>query len=175
MRYLLLMVLVVGAVGCREPAPPIEGTEEPVWVEPDLIARSAVRPFPDATEVRLLVEGEITQDDLNPGFIEPEGRVLSADQRRAFERTLSAASYGEGDRAYSACFIPHHFFRYFDAQGRQVGQVAVCFCCYGVQAWPDLDLPVAPGADFVEFQFDEPALRALISSMELPVDINCGD
>jgi len=36
-------------------------------------------------------------------------------------------------RAFAACFIPHHFFRYFDDSGKLVGELALCFCCAGVQ------------------------------------------
>ena len=173
MRCLVLLAVCIGLTlaSCSEDA----GVGE-FGGPPTLVAESPVRPYPDAASVRLYVEGELSEDNLEPGFLEPDGRVLSPEQRSAFEGMLSAASYrSSGTEEATACFIPHHFVKYYDEGGQEIGQISVCFCCTGIQAAPALGLERANGADYVDLEFDEAALRTFIEDLGLPADINCGD
>ena len=107
-------------------------------------------------------------------YIEPSGRSLSAVQRRAFEATLSKVSSRNG--AADACFIPHHFLRYYNESGQQVGEIAVCFCCSGAAASPELFSYTGGGFlhSYVNrLDYDREQLKALIESLGLPADVWC--
>ncbi|UIP07484.1 hypothetical protein LY632_03540 [Erythrobacter sp. SDW2] len=88
-------------------------------------------PFPNASEVRLFVEVDYPKESGNPIFSKENGVILSDADRLRFEDALRFVPMPE---AMAACFVPHHFFRYFDDKGKQVGEVAVCFCCAGTSA-----------------------------------------
>lgn len=163
MRRLVFAGLLLGLLGCE------------VSTGSELVSRAPAVFYTDAESVRLFVRADQTEGG-GPDHLETNGRLLSTDERRAFEEAISIASYRqtESESDAAACFVPHHFFRYYDAQGEQVGEIAVCFCCYGVFATRGLDESVAAGADYADLEFDEPALRRLVQRMGLPVDINCG-
>lgn len=159
-----------------EAAPIVEVVTPPARTEvlgpAQLISSNPVAPYPDAVEVRLFVRRERVSGEIP--YLEPEGRRLSPAQRMAFERSLTAETWREGlDDEVAACFVPHHFFRYFDGAGQQVGEIAVCLCCHGVRASPSLALEVMGDGDFVELNFDEPAVRGLVEELDLPTDIHC--
>lgn len=141
----------------------------------ELVSETPVHPYPQATSVRLFVEQEwdLEQRPAATPYVESAGRLLTPAQRRAFEAALSKRSRRGGSVA--ACFIPHHFFRYYDARGRQVGEVAVCFCCSGAAATPQL-FPYEGGIlkrHQNELAFDREQLKALIRSLGLPTDVWC--
>lgn len=152
--------------------------EEAIWPVPidengiaiyERVGEAPVRPYPKATTVRLVLseDGGRPPDDR-------EGRELSDQDRRAFGATLIRASerYSSG----AACFVPHHFFRYYDAEGALIGEIAVCFCCHGASAYPAL-FPATGGNVLHPYDnrlgFDEENLAALIESWGLPVDLGC--
>lgn len=94
-------------------------------------ASNAVQnPFPGAKEVRLFVEKGHDPDG-TPIFSRPGGRLLTADEVANFEGALRIEKAPEW---MAACFIPHHFFRYYDEAGKQIGEIKICFCCLGVGA-----------------------------------------
>lgn len=136
-----------------------------------LVSRTPVRPYPDAVTVRLFVQGGRNADG-GARFVEPAGRLLTDGQRRSIEATVSNASY-TGNNDTAACFIPHHFVRYYDAAGAQVGEIAICFCCAGVSASPDVLGPRAAGAEYNLLEFDFDALKAIIQGMGLRTDFDC--
>ena len=139
---------------------------------PRLVSSDNVSPYPEAVNVGLFVRAELEPGEVR--FLQPDGRRLTSVERTAFENALVSETWTEGyGGEEAACFIPHHFFRYFDATGQQIGEVAVCLCCHGVEASPNLRLEVVEGGDYVKLEFDEASMRDLIEGMGLPVNINC--
>lgn len=136
---------------------------------PALLSHTSVEIYPSAVEVRLMTfdsskaEGEKEVD---------HGRLTGA-QRRAVERTISIANYGPGTATAAACFVPHHFLQYFDANGQKVGEIAICFCCAGIRSDPMIEAPLPPGAETSDLTFDYEALKAVFKSMGVPTDIAC--
>ena len=113
-------------------------------------------PFPNASEVRLFVEVDHEKDGGDPIFSKEDGVILSAAHRLRFEDALRFVATPD---EMAACFVPHHSFRYFDSRGRQVGEVAVCFCCAGT---------AATGSDRLEPKSDE-ILDADMKALEILV------
>jgi hypothetical protein len=129
-------------------------------------ARSVGDPYPNASEVRLFVETGY-DDEGEPILASAKGRTLTEGERRAFEGTLRIEPAPD---EVTACFIPHHFFAYFDARGRKIGEIAVCFCCAGVSATPSgaisLDSDEMLSADYA-------ALETLVKGMDQPTQVAC--
>ncbi|GAA0651133.1 hypothetical protein [Brevundimonas lenta] len=141
----------------------------------ELVSETPVRPYPDAVSARLFVENDGPEGSPEVGvMIEPQGRLLTAAQRREFEDSLSKVSSRGGSAA--ACFIPHHFLRYYDAAGQKVGEIAVCFCCSGAVSTPAL-FPYQGGGPlhpyWNELAYDRERLKSLIESLGLPADVWC--
>lgn len=167
MRGLAVLILVLAALsGCSATAPaPSE----------DLIRKEAVQPFPEAATVRLFVESGNYDASGAPILISAQGRTLTGQQRRQFEALLRVETpiklAPDSDYwAMDACFIPHHFFRYYDGSGRKIGEIAVCFCCLGVAMEPSSRLA---RRDDQQFHADYPKLKALVASWGEPTDIEC--
>ncbi len=167
MRTLFVAMLGFILMGC---SPASSGQVPP---EQDIVRRDKVAPFPEATEVRLLVDSGKHDQGGQPVYTDPEGKGLSAEQRAQLEsavwiETPIKVSEAWGD--VTACFIPHHFFEYYDASGRKIGEIQVCFCCAGVQISPDsrikLNGPQRLTGDFKK-------LEALVASMGELTDIAC--
>jgi hypothetical protein len=128
--------------------------------------RRVTSPFPQATQLRLFVEVDYT-DAGKPILSKAKGVRLNAAQRKAFENSLKIIAAPEEE---SACFMPHHFFRYYDASGKQVGDVAVCFCCYGVGASGSKALEPPDGA---MLSADYQSVKALVTALGEPTDVLC--
>lgn len=97
--------------------------------------------------------------------MDPAGK-LSDDQLKRLRdaiRPFSEADLGP------ACFVPHHFFRMYDAAGKMIGEISVCFCCGGVHASPKL-----PISDYVDVGADYKALKALVLELGSTPNLNCG-
>ena len=124
-------------------------------------------PFPSASEVRLFVETGYDRDE--PIYSKPKGRVVTASQRAEFE-SLIAVHTITPDEEFAACFIPHHFFRYFDKAGRVVGEVEVCFCCAGVQQSEGSTVRLTKGEMLVA---DFGKLQSFIASLGERTDVQC--
>ena len=165
-RFLIAaVVLLLAAVGGDAR---IVGSAQASADDPPRIIR--LRPaklFPEAVQVRLFVESGRYGADNRPILVSNSGRILTATERREFESALTIATY---DRFTTgpACFIPHHFFRYYNRQGRQVGEVAVCFCCaqYSVS-------PRRGRRGETDLGRLDPKLKKLVGRMGLPTDIEC--
>ncbi len=134
MRFVLLAFVLVLA-GCQR-APVQEKLR-------GYVRHESVRPFPEATKVRVFVESGY-DEKTDRGIVEKDavGRALTPEERRAFESQLSIqtpVNLSPDDDFFmiAACFMPHHFVRYYDASKRQIGEIAICFCCSGVQMTPD--------------------------------------
>ncbi|MBA2936404.1 hypothetical protein HZF05_20165 [Sphingomonas sp. CGMCC 1.13654] len=125
--------------------------------------------FPAATEARLFVDTGRTDAHFHPVLTPKDGHALTAGQRKILESALVwNDNYGKEDVA--ACFMPHHFFRYFDAQHRKVGEIAVCFCCGGVEVDKGDGTAIYPETR-LNAHYDR--LKALIHGMGERTDIEC--
>ena len=139
----------------------------------DIIRVSAVRPFPEAASVRLFVEEGANGKTVEVG--KPNGLLLNAQQRLQYEKTLEVwtAVQLSSDSDFDVrtmCFLPHHFFRYYDRTGRKIGEVAVCFCCHKVEMTPKGRLPLAKNQKFV---FHPEKLEPLLKSWGQPTQVGC--
>ena len=131
--------------------------------EPEI--REIANPFPTAIEVRLFVE--VGYDDVGPILSNADGVELTPSQREQLEKSLSVAPMPDD---MAACFVPHHFFRYFDASGEQIGEVEVCFCCSGVSAKGSRMLETA---DSEILSADYNALKNLVEDLGERTEVMC--
>lgn len=169
--------IVLVAVGCLlagcggQLAPPPDG-HAPTYVRWSVPAR----PFDAATEVRLELRDERI-DRVGKVFDVPHpSRTLSAQERASFEQHLRRVRLvgfpltPKVLTAGPACFVPHHFFRYYDQRGRQLGEIAVCFCCLGAEANPRL--PFENG-ETDALSVDIPGVKSFVKSLGVPTEIQC--
>ncbi len=137
-----------------------------------VITKTALRLYPEATSVVLYVSAK-PKTDSSGNFIigQTKGIQLTPEQRKRFEASFYQAHLvsGPDQQEASACFFPHHFFKYYDASGQQVGQVAICFCCLGASMNPVAGKFTA--TDWVDQDWE--ALRSLMTSMKVPTDFEC--
>ena len=159
--WLLVMplALVCGSCGQRP-----TDTQE-LGAVPD---RPVSNAFPTAAEVRLFVNDDYDEDG-KPLFSNPAGRSLSASQRAEFESALRVHTTTP-DESFAMCFIPHHFFRYYDKNGEQVGEVEVCFCCAGVQASGASNIPLTED-QILRADYDK--LKTFVRSLGERTDVQC--
>ena len=121
MRTLAMLLVATALVACEAPVGAI---------------------YPQTASARLFVRSyEPGHDELT------EVRALSPDQIGRLRGALHAQA---PELFTAACFVPHHFFRMYDAKGMMIGEIAVCFCCRGVRARPALPMPLGTdlGADY---------------------------
>ncbi|MEM6857826.1 MAG: hypothetical protein AAF559_08135 [Pseudomonadota bacterium] len=91
--------------------------------------------------------------------------TLSDGQRAELGASFTIMSdRGVGEAA--SCFIPQHFFRYIDADGAHLGDVAVCFSCGGNEVSPS---PNLPNGSWI--QEDIERIEALVKTMGHPTEI----
>lgn len=162
LRVSVATALLLGS--CDSPGAEVNrSTDTPAAVVE--IAREPFQAFPTAASVRLFVS------ELGPEgpFLERAGRELTREQLAAIEATFSVVTYSGGPVDAVACYIPHHFLRYLDDDGRTVGEVAVCFCCKEARVEPD-NLQNRPN---VVLDFDDGRLKAQIEALGLPTEIGC--
>lgn len=133
-----------------------------------------VRPWPQASEVRLFVEDLSYDEQKRTGnwTSRPAGIRLTKAQRdivdgSVFLHRLTKKEWAK--RVYTACFIPHHFFRYYDGSGRQIGEIQVCYCCQGIDMAPALRRIDS----YDEWQFDFARVEKMLIEMGVSTDINC--
>ena len=124
------------------------------------------KPFADASSVRLFVERGYDKQG-NPMFTKSRGLLLSKDQRSKFEATLHSRKIPE---AVIGCFIPHHFFKYYDKNDKEIGEFEVCFCCGGIRTNGASGIVIPSGH---ELSLDYKALESLIKALGEPTDILC--
>lgn len=125
-------------------------------------------PFPSASEVRLFVETDYDAKS-EPIYSKPKGRVLTAGQRAEFESIIAVHTISP-DEMFAACFIPHHFFRYFDRAGKLVGEIEVCFCCAGVQQSDGSNVRLTENQMLVA---DFGKLESYVGSLGERTDVQC--
>lgn len=124
--------------------------------------------FPTAREVRLFVETGQTPRGM-PIFTKASGLLLNNAQRDKFEDLLYVHEISP-DEEFTACFIPHHFFRYYDNTGKQIGEISVCFCCSGVSVSGPSNVRLTDDNDL---RANYPALERFVASLGEPIDVGC--
>jgi hypothetical protein len=130
------------------------------------VSQAVRNPFPGARDVRLFVQKEYGPDS-TPIFSKPGGRLLTASELAEFERVLRIEKTPEWE---AACFIPHHFFRYYDERGKQIGEIKICFCCRGVSASEGAKISL--GSDQI-LDADFYKLEALVHRLGESTDVLC--
>jgi hypothetical protein len=166
------LLMICAVTGCSPQAPDSEPTTEVPASDAEPTVEGAPlgpigNPFPEGTEVRLFVGSGNHDADGEPIWMRAQGRVLTAEQRGRFEATLSIAPYPE---MTADCFVPHHFFRYYDGSGKELGEIAVCFCCRGVDIWPNDRVKIGPD-QILDVDLGE--LGELVRSMGEPTEVGC--
>jgi len=157
-----LLMISIGLLGASCGPAPVSNTEVAKVEQTKPVSNA----FPQATEVRLFVETELDADGKSV-FSKPDGLKLSPKQRRAFESSLVVEAMPD---IVIGCFMPHHFFRYFDARGRKVGEIEACFCCSGVLATGGANIPI--GKD-QRLSADYDKLEAFVRSLGEPTQVQC--
>jgi len=168
-RILPIILLALAITGCERRIDTIaqsDPSNTAASVAQPFKDRRVTNPFPGATEVRLFVEVGYTNDN-KPILSKRKGVRLNAAQRKAFEDSLKMIAAPEYE---TACFLPHHYFRYYDASGKEIGDVAVCFCCYGVGASGSSALEPPSGA---MLSADYRSVEALVAALGEPTNILC--
>ncbi|ATQ41795.1 hypothetical protein CSW64_04900 [Caulobacter mirabilis] len=127
-----------------------------------------MRPYAEAATVKLFTrtfEPQPLRTD-KQGF--SEGRALTPAEREAIESKISLATWN-GAPVMVGCCLPHHFLRYYDKAGRQIGEIAICFCCACIYGRPE-----PPGvAGNTALDFDPEALKAVMKGMGVRTDFGC--
>jgi hypothetical protein len=141
-------------------------------VRPPVTRLESLTVFPAATRANLLIKNSTLTGPER--LTNPNGVDLTVLQRGEFQGaikkrvTVRPAGKDHPIASGSGCFIPHHFFRYYDASGKKVGEIEICFCCEGGSAIPSL----TPRNDESEV-FDIERIKALVKSMNLPTEVGC--
>jgi hypothetical protein len=171
---ILLIVFAAALAGCGKirMAMPPKGYDLTY-----LRVMTPARPYPEAAVVKLGIDN--TEIDQQSGRVieHPETiRVLTSAERSTFESALhrlQLIGVPPAEPPSPACFVPHHFFRYYSATGQQIGEVAVCFCCRGFMATPALPYGNGQGGRKDEFSLDIARTKAFVRSLGLPTDMMC--
>ncbi len=168
-RFVSLFAAALAVAGCERKVDTIaqpDSSNATASIAQPFKDRRVTDPFPQATQLRLFVEVGYTETG-KPILSKAKGVQLNATQRKAFENSLKITAAPEYE---AACFMPHHFFRYYDASGKEVGDVAVCFCCYGVGASGSKALEPPDGA---MLSADYQSVKALVAALGEPTDVLC--
>lgn len=124
-----------------------------------------INPYPKAVRAELYAtewaskDGELT--------IKREWRrPLSAGQLARIEANIVRRQ--DHREAVAACCVPHHSIRYYNAAGKQVGEIAICFCCGCVESQPIL---AQTEQQYIDFNREE--LKLIFNGLGVPTDIDC--
>lgn len=120
--------------------------------------------FPKDAVVQLFYGDDGTEANLGT-----PGPRLSDKQIKKLEGNIYIRKI-EADEEFAACFIPHHFFRYFDKKGKELGVISVCFCCYGASLD---DFGASPVKTDEHLYMRHGRMEALVKELGVPTDINC--
>ncbi len=169
----IVAVLAMGVAACSEAPSKTLGasqSESDGYVEPKLLKSEKLRLWPEAASVRLFVE-DIPYDEIGPngnGMSNPAGVLLTKAQQKFVSNAMTRDTYSDY-RAVVACFIPHHFFRFYDVGGKQIGELQVCYCCGGVSlAQAKYSL-----ADKQVWGFDYEGVAKMMAEMGISSKVQC--
>lgn len=137
-------------------------------VERRVLEQSTVSPYPEAAHVELYAMERTYDDDFEEVSRKEWTHRLTSSERISVEATFLRTLYDQPPDEIAACCVPHHFFRYYDRDGKQLGEVSVCFCCSCIGYGRDLGFRKN---EEEEFKYQE--LMALIAKMGVPTDIDC--
>lgn len=171
MRWLCVSVATafIGCAGCHS-----SGSQNSEQPSAAITATRAARdqplknPFPAASEVRLFVETSVGRNG-TPIFHLPRGKVLNSVQRTQLE-SLFKIHKRLPEELSTFCFIPHHFFRYYNRNDEVVGELQVCFCCAGIQQSGKSNIRLKEGQ---KLHADFKGLGAFVRSLGEPTDVQC--
>lgn len=158
-------VLVAAFIMCGCAPEGAAAVEDAAYSEPVLLSSRKVQPYAEAAQVKLFVTDAVDQL--------AEARTLSPLERTAFEQTLQLDDYDHAPEAVAACFVPHHFLRYYDDKGVQIGEFQVCFCCGSTLSAPNISAPLSKGATHQVLNVDFEALADLLKSWSIESKIGC--
>jgi hypothetical protein len=170
---IMLMMLGIGVAACSEAPGSKENASQvasDVYVEPELLKTEKLRLWPEAASVRLFVE-DIPFDEIGPngnGMTNPAGTILTKAQQVLVTNAVRRETYSDYP-AMAGCFVPHHFFRFYDARGRQLGELEVCYCCGGIQ----LNSSPHDLADRQLWGFDYDGVAKMMAEMGISSKVQC--
>ena len=163
--FVLLAAIALAGLGACNSAKPDDNGSDQVGNRYE-----AYLPYPNATSVRLFVNAEGLSESGEWQISDTKGRLLSLNERKQFEKNIKLyRPKPDEEQLATACFFPHHFFRYYDQSGKFVGEIAVCFCCAQAQASPEF----ADVADDRWIEYDFPGLYRFVEGLGLPTEVNC--
>ncbi len=173
---ILFIALCAGAVAVAidpqvEPQDPSEFVGEDIPLPPGVVALDyPVTPFEHAASVRMFVQ----PDDREAVYLEPEGRLLSAQERERLDKMFYRRTVLKGGElsAAAACCMPHHEFRYYGPSGVELGRMRVCFCC-GCLVAEQGAKGERVSYDGGELEFRYYALQRLVVEMGYRSDYHC--
>lgn len=170
---IIFAVLAIGVAACSEAHSnrlDASQADADVYVEPKLLKTEKLRLWPEAASVRLFVE-DIPYDEIGPngnGMSNPAGVKLTKTQQALVSNAMTRKTYTD-ERAIVGCFIPHHFFRFYDVGGKQIGELQVCYCCGGVAL-----RPARYGlADKQYWGFDYDGVAKMMAEMGISSQVQC--
>lgn len=126
--FAFMLTVLVGACG-------VSGHDESAdewskWRREKIEKAKAVELFPEATEVRLFVNGASVDWDeqgvFREGTFPDRGFLLTADEVRLLR---DAVKETPPPPAEVACCIPRHAFVFLGRDGKRLGALTVCFEC----------------------------------------------
>jgi hypothetical protein len=154
MLSLMVLVFALGLGACtqRYPASPTPPSYAGHWPgKPYATVRGYAYDFMQAPGRPFIVGGV-----MHPGVIDPQGKLLSAEQSR---RLLAAVTSDRGTGFRALCYYPHHAFVFFNAAGRPVGSLDVCFTCGTYEHWPK----------GLANRWDLASIRGIVRELRLPL------
>lgn len=101
---------------------------------------------------------ELIRDDMTfaAGVINKDGALLNEKQ---VQRLLKAESRRFQKRGVAGCYFPHNAFVFYDAKGKPVAFLEICFDCMGARAIPEDQ----------GFDPDYPTLAVICNELKLPL------
>lgn len=127
-----------------------------------------INPYPKAVRAELYVaEFDYPDGDTKVVSREWSHKALTPAQLAQIESNI-LRRHPDLNGAVAACCDPHHFIRYYDKKGLQVGEVAICFCCGCVRT-----MPIVQRMEAQEIAFRREEMKALMQRLGVPIDVGC--
>ncbi len=160
-RYLCLpflsLALAVGLSSCAGVATQTQPSSTSVgpvsWPHKDFTNVKAFTYDCDADESRdfILPDGRFSK-----GILAPGGVSLSQEQTK---RLMAAITIPQPKSQRTPCYVPHHAFVFYNAEGQPIAHLEICFTCNKFRAFPG-GLP-----EYVDMK----ALYALVGELGIPL------